>query len=194
MKKSFIVLLCLLSILLCGCGKSVTTKLHTKKADLACYYALDGTKTCFSQVTLQEALRMFDENGTGILFFSKPTCAWCNLAIDVLNETGIKNRKDIYYIDIEDPEFEVLSINEQYTLYEKLIDDLYEILPKETSADGSEKAVLFVPLLVAVKNGKITGNHLGLVESFHFVTGYEQLSQRQRSELSKIYQEVLGSI
>lgn len=194
MKKYFAALMCLLSVLLCSCSTSNTTKLHTKAADLACYYTLDGTKTCFSQVTLQEALRLFDENGTGVLFFSKPTCAWCNLAIEVLNETGLKNRTDIYYIDIEDPEFEVLGINEQYTLIETLIDDLYEILPKETAADGSEKAVLYVPLLVAVKNGKITGNHLGLVNSFHFVTGNEQLSERQRSELSEIYQEVLGSL
>lgn len=173
--------------------------LKTKDLDLSGYYLLDDEDPSFAQITFEESLRLFEEGGTGIIFYSYPDCPYCNRAIPVLNEAAKEKGMTVFYVYIYENEMVIDKTEEEWNeTLDRFYEDAGSTLPQEINAEtGEEEPVFYVPLVIAVKDGKITGSHCRLVSGFDVTSEDDQettLTESQHDELLKTYEEVLESI
>ncbi len=163
----------------------VNLNILNETADLSGYQWLDDDDPAFTEISLQESIRMFSEGGSGIVVYSTDSCPFCNRAIpvlnDVLKEYGIK----AYYIDTSQP-----IASDQKTsmdLYNELctyIDSIFEL-------DEDGEPMFQIPEVIAVKNGEIVGHHLSLLDSFILTDPEAQLDEAQTEELKEIYRGLI---
>ncbi|MBQ6533336.1 MAG: hypothetical protein IJI33_10110, partial [Solobacterium sp.] len=97
----------------------------------------------------------------------------------VLNEYGIS----VYYVDVDLSKL-------TYEKYEELLPYLDTAL---AVSESGEKNFL-IPNVIAVKEGKIIGNHISLVDDFEFTSGDAQLDDKQKEELRNIYRDLIISL
>ena len=89
------------------------------------------------------------EKVTGIIYFGFPECPWCQEYIKYLDDISNKsNIKEVYYLNI----FEIRKNNTDE--YKKIVNLLKDYLDK----DENNNPRIFVPHVVAVKDGKIIDN------------------------------------
>lgn len=173
--------------------------LETKTLDVSGYYLLDDDNPSFTQITFDESLRLFTENGTGIVFYSYPNCPYCNRAIPVLNEVAKDEGVNVFYVYIYEDEMIVDKTEEEWN---DTLDKFYEVagstLPQQLNEEtGEEEPVFYVPLVIALKDGQITDSHVRLVSGFMINSEDDEetnLTTEQHDELYNIYKEVIESI
>ena len=87
---------------------------------------------------------------------------------------------------------------EKSDIIQSLYTCLDPILKKEKDSEtGEEKPVMEVPEVVAVKDGKIVGHHLGVVDDFTLDTNNlseYQVTDDQVKELKNIYLDLFKEI
>lgn len=185
----------LLAIVLCACsssgGKPVHTpvtitnpvELETMTAAMGEYEFLEDDSPAFTEITLAESIRMFKEKGTGILYYGRVGCWWCQRAVPVLNEAAKEMGVTVYYIDVQLPTTEAA-----YKELESLISSIFE-----TDA-STGKPVFKVPEVIGVKDGEIVGHHLSLVSSFEPDGDDAMMSDEQNAELKAIYEDIIAAV
>jgi len=197
MKK---ILTCLLAVvLLAGCfnkteGKkntssdtlTITNKvsLTSTKVDMKGYKWIRNDVADFQLISLKESLRMFEEGGTGILYYGYDECAWCNRAVPELNEVAKELNLTIYYVDA--------SAKVEKDDYKKLLEYIDPVLKVNSSGEKG----FYVPAVIGVKNGKLVDYHVSLLDSFELSKDdpNKQLSDAQKQELQDIYRNIAKSV
>lgn len=172
-------------------------ELTTLPTDMSAYMFLDDPDHVFEEVTTEESLKLF-VNGTGIVIYSYETCPWCNRVMPVLNEAAKAKGVKVFYVNIYSDAFMQLSNQKKSDQIQALYTCLDPILDREKDeTTGKEKPVMQVPEVVAVKDGKITAHHMGIVDGFKLdpdkLSEY-QVSKSQVKELKNIYLELIDSI
>ena len=197
MKK---ILTCLLAVvLLAGCfnktesnkntssdALTITNKvsLTSTKADMKGYKWIRNDVADFQLITLKESLRMFEEGGTGILYYGYDECAWCNRAVPELNEVAKELNLTIYYVDA--------SAKVEKDDYKKLLEYIDPVLKVNSSGEKG----FYVPTVIGVKNGKLVDYHVSLLDSFELSKDdpNKQLSDAQKQELQDIYRKIAKEV
>lgn len=156
-----------------------TVELNTSDAEMDQYAWIGDEIGDFRKVTMKEVLRMFDEQGSGILFFGYPGCKWCERAVPVLNEAVIEKGVTVYYVNTKDP-FDAAELN-------ALKQDIYDALP----VDAQGNRDFYVPMAVGVKKGKVTGHHTSLVDGFVIQSDTDQMNDDQKKELKNLYLDII---
>ena len=191
MKKLLYV--CAAALVLAGCGKKEEEEtglvIHNAvepvsvAADMSGYQWLNDEEPPFLEITPDECMRFFDEGGTGLLYFGRSNCPYCQRAVPeldvVLNEYGIS----VYYIDVDLSKL-------TYEKYEELLPYLDAALAESESGEKN----FLIPDIIAVKEGKIIGNHISLVDDFEFSSGDAQLTDAQKETLRGIYRDLIVSL
>ena len=135
----------------------------------------------FRQVTWTEALRLFREKGTGVLLMGYESCKYCQRAVPLLSDAAKEKNQPIYYIDVyAEPQPTEDEFNE-------MCDWIDETLDK----DENGEPIFFVPAVIGIRNGVISGYHISLVDGFEPVKDTDQLSDEQKGRLKNIYLEIL---
>ena len=197
MKK---ILTCLLAVvLLAGCFNKTESKKNTSsdtltitnkvsltstKADMKGYKWIRNDVADFQLITLKESLRMFEEGGTGILYYGYDECAWCNRAVSELNEVAKELNLTIYYVDA--------SAKVEKDDYKKLLEYIDPVLKVNSSGEKG----FYVPAVIGVKNGKLVDYHVSLLDDFELSKDdpNKQLSDAQKQELQDIYRNIAKSV
>ena len=197
MKK---ILTCLLAVvLLAGCFNKTDSKknissdtltitnkvsLTSTKADMKSYKWIRNDVADFQLITLKESLRMFEEGGTGILYYGYDECAWCNRAVPELNEVAKELNLTIYYVDA--------SAKVEKEDYKKLLEYIDPVLKVNSSGEKG----FYVPAVIGVKNGKLVDYHVSLLDSFELSKDdpNKQLSDAQKQELQDIYRKIAKEV
>ena len=191
MKKLLYV--CAAALVLAGCGKKEEEEtglvIHNAvepvsvAADMSGYQWLNDEEPPFLEITPDECMRFFDEGGTGLLYFGRSNCPYCQRAVPeldvVLNEYGLS----VYYIDVDLSKL-------TYEKYEELLPYLDAALAESESGEKN----FLIPDIIAVKEGKIIGNHISLVDDFEFSSGDAQLTDAQKETLRGIYRDLIVSL
>lgn len=180
--------------LLCGCSSQTSTsdttnstyensvELETTEFTTDEYtFFEDGVDIAIEKISFADGLRMFEEGGTGIVAWGYANCPYCQRALPVLNDAALSESIPVYYVDIYAEEVSDDQFN-------ALIDTLSSILIEE---DG--EPVMYVPEVVAIKDGEIVGHHLSLVDSFDGSVQNE-MNEDQKSELQNIYVEMIKKL
>lgn len=191
MKKLLYV--CAAALVLAGCGKKeeeetglvITSAVEpvSVAADMTEYQWLNDEEPPFLEITPDECMRFFDEGGTGLLYFGRSNCPYCQRAVPeldvVLNEYGLS----VYYVDVDLSKL-------TYEKYEELLPYLDAALAESESGEKN----FLIPDIIAVKEGKIIGNHISLVDDFEFSSGDAQLTDAQKETLRGIYRDLIVSL
>lgn len=154
--------------------------LNSTQADMSGYQWIRGDVANFQEITLGESLRMFEEGGTGILYYGYDTCQWCNRAVPELNEVAKEFNLTIYYVDA--------SQRVERDEYAKLLEYIDPVL----EVDSKGEKGFYVPAIIGVKDGKITDFHVSLVDNFEIPQNdpNKQLSDDQKQQLRDIYTQI----
>ena len=190
MKKIVLILTALLTLVSCGkqeqeVDKTVTitnsVELNTYDADMSGYKWLYDSEPAFTEITLEESIRIFKEEESGILYYGYVGCPWCERAVPILNKVAKETGVTVYYINVH--------FQTTMEAYNELMTYISPILEK----DSEGEPVFKVPEVIAVKNGEITDHHLALVEDFKIENDDSQMSDSQKKELEDIYLNLIQS-
>ena len=145
-------------------------------------YAEVKDPSVFVPVTLKESIRIFAEKGTGIVVYSEEDCVWCQKAMPVLEEALQLTNVRAYHVDAAG------KIKPED--YDTLCGYISEIFLPDPDSDA---ASFYIPAVIAVKDGVITGSHISVTEDYD-PDEAEELSEEQYLKLLQIYTELIGSI
>ena len=141
----------------------------------------------FKQITYESSIKFFTEGYSGILYYGKVGCPWCERAVPILNAIAKDNNISIYYIDANKGMGETKREREEnYKNLSKYISDSFQ-------EDDNGKKGMFVPDVIAVKNGKMVAYHVSLVDDYD-IHKDDQLSENQKEKLYNIYQQMVDKI
>lgn len=139
----------------------------------------------FEYITIEETLEIINK-GTGIIYFSFPSCPWCQAYAPVLDEVireqGIEN---VYYYNPK----EIRANNtDQYKRLVELVGDYLE-----DDKDGNKR--LYVPHVFAIKDGKVVGENNSMSTMSGNAKEYftEQKRAELKNELNTIISKFSGS-
>lgn len=158
-----------------------TVTLNSAPADMS-VYGLESSAH-FTSVSLAESIRIFKENSSALVFYAKPDSAECKIAASVLQEAAKELDVNVYVVNTSDS----VSAEDLSALTTYIDSTLY--------VDQAGNKSFFVPDLIAVNHGVITGYHTSTVKGIA-VSSNENivLSDDQKKELKKYYLEVIHSI
>ncbi len=180
MKK---ILSCLfVCLLLVGCssdnryhGVINTIDLNYEIADMSGYDGFTETSHSFRKITMHEALRLFDEGGSAIVYFGYTNCPWCIEAVPIMNEAALASELPIYYVDATDK-------NGQE---EGDLDKIKEHTAQYLSKDSDGELKFYVPVVFVIRNGESVDAHTSTLGKHN---AYERkLTEDEKQELYNIY-------
>ncbi len=126
-----------------------TVSLTSETADMS-DYGIEGSHQ-FLAITWEEALRLFDEGGSGILFFAKSDGTESVLAAGVVNEAAKELGVHVYYVDANQ------SVSQEtYSALSSYVSETFV-------QDEAGNKTFYLPNLIAVKDGVITNYHVSLL-------------------------------
>ena len=130
------------------------------------------------------------KHGTGIVYLGFPECPWCQAYVSYLDEVTKETKiEKIYYLNI-------LEIRKNNT---KEYQEIVSLLDNYLSYDEEGKKRIYVPAVVAVKEGEIIGFD---DETSHDTKGYETPEEYWKNEdldglkakLEKMFSETVKNV
>ena len=130
------------------------------------------------------------KHGTGIVYLGFPECPWCQAYVSYLDEITKETKiEKIYYLNI-------LEIRKNNT---KEYQEIVSLLDNYLSYDEEGKKRIYVPAVVAVKEGEIIGFD---DETSHDTKGYETPEEYWKNEdldglkakLEKMFSETVKNV
>ena len=173
---------------------------------LISFYYLNLTKVTDASKFKEEYSRVSEDNvfvyrtdkeiidilkhGTGIVYLGFPECPWCQVYVSYLDEVAKETKiEKIYYLNI-------LEIRKNNT---KEYQEIVSLLDNYLSYDEEGKKRIYVPAIVAVKEGEIIGFD---DETSHDTQGYETPEEYWKNEdldglkakLEKMFSETVKNV
>lgn len=180
----------------------------TRESDGAKYNNLEVDKeNPFIYIDTKKALEIID-NEDAIIYVGAPWCPWCRNAVPVLIDVAKKyNIKEVYYLDLDNEksvwEVEdgkaVKKINGTKSYYQ-LLEKLDEHLRDYTLTNDDGKSLetgekrIYIPYVIGVKRGRVVADKVGTVDLEDNQTKYDYLTDEQKNELSKSYQNIFDLV
>ena len=130
------------------------------------------------------------KHGTGIVYLGFPECPWCQAYVSYLDEVAKETKiEKIYYLNI-------LEIRKNNT---REYQEIVSLLDNYLSYDEEGKKRIYVPAIVAVKEGEIIGFD---DETSHDTKGYETPEEYWKNEdldglkakLEKMFSETVKNV
>ncbi len=174
-------------------------------AGTAKYLAIEIPKdNPMTSATIDEILDLIDQ-GTGVIYFGRPTCPWCRNAVPILIEAAKTiGLKKIYYFDMDTIKNEwkledgkPVKTKQEKDGYYDLLKALDEYLRDYTLTDEEENDIsvgekrVYVPMVLVVQDGKVLGSKIGTVDLPDGQTAYDPLTKEQREEVLNDYTDLL---
>ena len=195
MKKLMKCLLALVLLFLTACssggasGSKTITSTYTPESldvDMSHYEWIVGKVAQYRETSLMEASKTIENGGSGLFYFGYDTCDWCGRALPELNK--VLNDYDFvtYYVNVH---------SENYSPTEEDIQHFMKLIDSELDHDANGEAIFYVPLVLGIKNGKVTGSHTSLVDSYVAVDikdPNDQMSDASKLELQQIYRDIIN--
>lgn len=162
-------------LLLLGCSSKINVvNVNATVADLTGYGINDNTT--LKQIDLNTLNELLDEKGSAVIFFSKPSCPWCQICMPQFYQAflTLNHKLPIYYYDV------TLASQEDADALIALANRLDDVLTK----DEENKVEFFVPDCMAIINGKAKAHHVATVENHKDAN---QPLNKEQSELLQSY-------
>jgi len=147
------------------------------------------------------------KNETAIIYVGADWCPWCRNIVNILFEVAKDmNVETIYYLNLDDEKdaFEVKDgklvktvngTDSYYELLDFLKDNLrdYTITSDGKKYETGEKRI-YMPFVIACKNGKVEGTKSGSVTLDEGQTKYDKLTKKQEKQVYNDYVDLFKKI
>ena len=154
----------------------------------------------FKYLTIEETID-FVKNKTGVIYIGDTNCPYCQTAVPVLIESlKVHGIDEAYYLgDFLSTRPDKNENSDKKAEYK----ELSELFSDFIEADENEYYKVFVPIVIAVKDGKVMAHHTATVrvETIDPETGEVttssvkgEMTSEQKAELINIYNELIESI
>ena len=170
-----------------GCSKSEkvvitnTVEVNSQKVDMKDYKQLEGNIANFQQITVAESTRFIKEGGSGIIYYGYVGCPFCERAIPLLNQAAIETGITIYYVDVK---AKPMATDAEYQELVALIESTFDL-------DQNGEPAFYVPEVMGIKKGKITGYQVALVDGWKPADANDQMDDQQKEKQLGIYKEII---
>lgn len=145
MKRKMLIITLILSVLLLTSCKGKETISDSKK--FASEYTQVQEYNVFTYRSEDEITKIL-EHGTGVVYLGFPECPWCQAYVPILNEVAdIEGLDKVYYYNI------LKDRQDNTEFYQKLV----SILSDNLRYDEEGNKRIYVPAVISVVEGKITG-------------------------------------
>lgn len=145
MKRKMLIITLILSVLLLTSCKGKETISDSKK--FASEYTQVQEYNVFTYRSEDEIIKIL-EHGTGIVYLGFPECPWCQAYVPILNKVAdIEGLDKVYYYNI------LKDRQDNTEFYQKLV----SILSDNLRYDEEGNKRIYVPAVISVVEGKITG-------------------------------------
>lgn len=197
MKKN--ILLCVLSLLFIGCSStnySITEEyemdpnvkvVEITDSDKYNYTWMEDDDPAFIEISFEDALNFFRNGWSGVLYYGKVGCQFCERAAPLVNKAAKAAGIQIYYIDSsknmgETNEEAIANYNE---VAEYIGDSFVE------GSDGVK--AMYVPDVIGVKDGVMVDYKESLADGYN-INESDQMSDEQKNELYHKYIEIIKKV
>lgn len=162
-----------------GCANNATT---TQVVDKTQEESQTKNFKVFTSKTMDDAISLFENRESGVIYFGFENCPWCKEAKPILKEVAKKLGKKIYYVKTRDKDNERLYTDEQKEKIQPYIEEYM-------SENDEGVMTLYVPLVLVVKDGKVIAGHESTVEGHD---AHERtMTKKEQKQLKKTYTKML---
>lgn len=184
MKKKFLLIVTIIiCLVITGCKNQITDAEKFKEE-----YSQVGEYNVFVYKNEEEIIKIL-KHGTGVIYLGFPECPWCQAYVPYLNEVAdIEGLEKISYYNIYDDR------KENTEFYQEVVDIIKDYLQYDD--DGNKR--IYVPAVVAVKDGEIIGfddetsyDTLGYDDPAEYWT--EDRVKHLKSNLTKMISEIVDN-
>lgn len=189
MKKTGMLLLSLL--LFAGCANTAadkegqTVQPGCSEDSFGCAAETKPSAADFTEITFDEAIGLFENGGSGLLYFGFPDCPWCQEVVPILAKQAKEAGVEVLYIRTRDDDKERI-----YTDAQK--EAITPYLSAYMSDNEQGELTLYVPLIVSVSEGKAVKGHVGTVDGHDAHAG--EMSEEQKAQAQEEILEVVESV
>lgn len=185
--SKLIVLVLLFCIPLCSCKherkeERIPEGIAVLPFDSHEYWYLNDSDSVYRRISMQDSFRMFEEKAECLLLFSRPTCGICNIMAPEINSVCKEMNRNVYYVDVEDEQLIQMSSSEREELFDRLFEYLDPILPPDP--EDPSKKTMYVPLLVRISEGVITGSMEGFPQDIEMPEEPDEWNETERKKLA----------
>lgn len=140
----------------------------------------------FNEITMDEVLKLLKkEHYSGILYFGFTNCPWCIEAMPILEQVADNTNTSVKYVKTRNEEGKLL-----YS--EKQKNELYEYIGEYMTKEKNGNIILYVPLVITIKEGEIIGGHCGTVNEHN--AHEREMNQDEKNKLEEIYGKMINEI
>jgi len=181
-----------------------------RESDGATYNLVDiPSDNPMKYVSAIEAVEIIKKR-SGILYIGANWCPWCRNAVEVLIDVAKeKNVNTIYYLDLTEYRnvWEIKNGSLEKTTTEKegyydllsaldqvLGENSYTLKDKDGKVYDTKEKRIYMPFVLAIKDGEIVDTHVGTVDLNKEQTKYDKLTEEQEKELHQKYQSMFQKI
>lgn len=148
------------------------------------------------EISLEESAVFIEQGGTGVLYYGREGCPFCELALPIITKAAEDKRTLIYYIDagrstIDNNDSVTLNSEEGMKIYGRLFDLLVSTFDIRNEAGDP---TFSIPLVVGIKNGEIVGHRVGLPDSFKMVNESSRLSDSEYNDMYQSYVDIISAV
>lgn len=111
----------------------------------------------FTPLDFESAISFFEEGKSGVLYFGFHNCPWCQDVVPLLYDVAQQEQVEVYYVETRDLKRNRLYSDEQK---ERIIPYIGDYM----SDNEKGELTLYVPLVLSVKDGKVSMGHQGTVD------------------------------
>ncbi len=135
----------------------------------------------FNPISFEDAINLFENKESGIMYFGYSNCPWCIEAVPIMNEVAQNLGKEIYYVATRDSDR-----NQLYT--EEESEKILSYIGEYEDRDEEGNLHIYVPLVVVFEDGVCVSGNLGTVDSHD--AHERKMTEEEIDQLTSIYQEM----
>lgn len=176
----------LLALSLCACSTNNSAP-ATKEPDacegegFGCTVDIKPAESSFHEISFDDAIALFENGQSGLLYFGFTGCPWCREVVPLLAEEARNAGVEVQFVRTRDDERNRLYTDEQK---EKILPYLQEYMSE--NKDG--EMTLYVPLVVAVDQGKAVAGHVGTVDGHD--AKEREMTEQEKEEADRMIKEI----
>lgn len=111
----------------------------------------------FTPISFDDAIAMFENKDSGIVYFGFPKCPWCQDVVPILDALAKEEGLTVYYVQTRDADLNRLYTDEQKEIILPYIEEFM-------SENDEGEMTLYVPLVLSIRDGQIQDGHQGTVD------------------------------
>ncbi len=138
----------------------------------------------YEEISFDEAISMFRDGKSGILYFGFADCPWCQELVPILTEELQSASKTAYFVRTRDEEKNRLYTDEQK-------EEIQPYLQPYMKENDEGVLTLYVPLVVVVRDGQVVTAHQGTVDGHD--AHERKMTDEEAASLQKELRELVAA-